>query len=272
MSSIEIFGTQVPDKAIIGLLGEGAGIRLALANLEGAASISAYELDRLDPVARALKVQGLLALRREGHSVVVASWNEELLVRLSDEIWWIENSRIRRQGDPGEVIQYWREYVAERLRAAAGSGPAIVNRESLRGDGRASVIAIDLLDASGASALLWNSGDVMIIRPRIEFHAEVEDPVVGMLIRSQMGLNVYGTNTELERLKLGPRRPGDRIAITFEFACNLCPGEYTVTVASHDPDGTAYEWLDEAVSFTVVDSRYTAGVANLKAKAAWELY
>jgi Wzt C-terminal domain len=45
----------------------------------------------------------------------------------------------------------------------------------------------------------------------------------------------------------------------------LCPGEYTLTAASHDPDGTAHDWIDNALAFVVTDSRYTAGVANLRA-------
>ena len=35
---------------------------------------------------------------------------------------------------------------------------------------------------------------------------------------------------------------------------------------SHDPDGTAHEWLEDAIRFTVADTRYTAGVANLRAR------
>ena len=59
--------------------------------------------------------------------------------------------------------------------------------------------------------------------------------MVGIMIRTRIGLNVYGTNTELERLKLGPRAAGDTIAVTFAFRCELCPGEYSLTVASTIP-------------------------------------
>jgi hypothetical protein len=41
-------------------------------------------------------------------------------------------------------------------------------------------------------------------------------------------------------------------------------------VASHDPDGTAHDWLDDAIAITVTDERYTAGVANLHAKVTAE--
>jgi lipopolysaccharide transport system ATP-binding protein len=87
-----------------------------------------------------------------------------------------------------------------------------------------------------------------------------------MMIRSRVGIEVYGTNTELEKVPLGVRTAGETVRITFRFNCDLCPQEYTLTVASHDPDGTRHDWLDEAVLISVADSRYTAGVANLRAQ------
>ena len=57
--------------------------------------------------------------------------------------------------------------------------------------------------------------------------------------------------------------------MSFHFRCELCPQEYTLTVASHDPDGVWHEWLEDAVAFLVTDSRYTAGVANLRAQASF---
>jgi hypothetical protein len=81
---------------------------------------------------------------------------------------------------------------------------------------------------------------------------------------------VYGTNTELEKIMLGTRAAGETVRITFRFTCELCPQDYTLTVASHDPDGTRHDWLEEAISISVVDSRYTAGVANLHAEVTLE--
>ena len=51
----------------------------------------------------------------------------------------------------------------------------------------------------------------------------VADPVIGIMIRTRIGLNLYGTNTELERLKVGPFAAGDIRELTFAFRCELCP-------------------------------------------------
>jgi len=48
----------------------------------------------------------------------------------------------------------------------------------------------------------------------------------------------------------------------------LCPQEYTLTVASHDPDGIWHDWLEDAVAFSVSDARFTAGVANLRTQVS----
>jgi Wzt C-terminal domain len=98
----------------------------------------------------------------------------------------------------------------------------------------------------------------------------VTEPVLGMLIRTQIGFEVYGTNTELERVRLGPRAAGETVSVVFSFLCDLCPHAYTLTLASHDPDGTAHDWLDDAIAFTVTDERPTAGVANLRARVKVE--
>ncbi len=71
-------------------------------------------------------------------------------------------------------------------------------------------------------------------------------------------------------MKIGPRAAGDTVTIVFAFLCDLCPHAYTLTLASHDPDGTAHDWMDDAVAFTVTDERSTAGVANLRAKVTIE--
>jgi len=135
-----------------------------------------------------------------------------------------------------------------------------------RGDGRAEILSLETLGAEGKPTAIWKSGENATVRVTVRYHDTVEEPVIGIVIRTRIGLEVYGTNTELEKMSTGSCAAGCRMQIEFVFRCDLCPGEYTITAASHDPDGTAHDWVDDAVAFAVVDSRYTAGVANLRAK------
>ena len=266
------FGLPLPPGAIIGLIGEeNSGIALGLMAVGAGVVVVDYEFDRHDPLGRLRMRRGLIDARRSGARVLIASWDEALLKDLCDEVWWVDQGKVIHQGDPRETLALWNAHVAKRWRLEQAGVPAI--EPSLqRGDGRATVQQVELLDAAGQPVLGFSSGEEATVRVGVGFHSVVDAPVIGMLIRTRVGVDVYGTNTELEALTLGSRRAGDRVRVSFRFRCELCPGDYTLTVASHDPDGTWHEWLEDAIAFSVGDARYTAGVANLRAAVTWELY
>jgi lipopolysaccharide transport system ATP-binding protein len=205
-------------------------------------------------------------MRRAGATILLVSHEEELLRRLADEIWWLHEGKLAGRGDPGEILGAYRKHVAGRLRAWGQTVVPPLAPRMRWGDGRAEVLRVETIGEDGRPTMVWRSGELAVVKVLVRFREAVADPVIGMMIRTRIGLNVYGTNTELERLKLGPCVPDETVEITFAFRCELCPQEYTLTVASHDPDGVWHDWLEDAVAFAVSDSRYTAGVANLRAQ------
>jgi energy-coupling factor transporter ATP-binding protein EcfA2 len=223
-----------------------------------------------DAVVRARTLTGLDRLRRAGTTILLASHEDRLLETLCDEVWWLEAGRLAAKGDPRETLGKYRRAVSEKIRAWGETISPRLAPSYRRGDGRAEVLSLETLGADGKPTIVWKSGEMVSIRASVRFHEPVQDPVLGILIRTQIGFEVYGTNTELESVKIGPRAAGDTVTLTISFLCDLCPHPYTLTVASHDPDGTAHDWLEDAVAFTVTDERYTAGVANLRAKVAVE--
>lgn len=223
-----------------------------------------------DAVVRARSLTGLDRLRRGGTTVLLASHEEKLLETLCDEVWWLEAGYMAAKGDPRETLRRYRRAVSEKIRSWGESISPRLAPSYRRGDGRAEVIALETLGVDGKPTIVWKSGEMVSIRASVRFHEAVENPVLGILIRTQIGFEVYGTNTELEGIKIGPKAPGETATLSISFLCDLCPHPYTLTVASHDPDGTAHDWLEDAVAFTVTDDRYTAGVANLRAKVVVE--
>lgn len=223
-----------------------------------------------DALVRARTLTGLDRLRRSGSTVLLASHEAELLEALCDEIWWLDNGHLAAKGDPEETLVKYRRHVAEKVRSWGDAIPPRLAPSFRRGDGRAELIALETLGANGHPTIVWKSGEMVSVRATIRFHEAVPDPVVGVLIRTQIGFEVYGTNTQLEHAKFGPCEPGETAVVTFSFLCDLCPKAYTLTVACHDPDGTAHDWLDDALAITVTDERSTAGVANLRAKVVVE--
>lgn len=294
------FDGLAPSGAVIGVVGEdGAGkgtlVRLAAGEIQPAggevlapgrrrligtggaldfspvdALLLDHALARHDAVERRKAAVAIDRLRRAGCTVLLVSHEEELLAGLCDEVWWLRQGMLAARGDPGTVLDAYLHDAAGRLRAWGETVSSPLAARWRRGDGRAEVLAIETVGENGQPTLVLRSGELALVRVTIRFRQAVEDPVAGMMIRTRVGLSVYGTNTELEKLKLGPRQAGDVLRVSFAFRCELCPGEYTLTAASHDPDGVWHDWLEDAVAFSVADCRYTAGVANLRARITVE--
>jgi ABC-type hemin transport system ATPase subunit len=240
-------------------------------NLAPAAVIALdHALATQDAVVRARTLTGLDRMRRAGATVLLASHEDSLLELLCDEVWWLDGGRIAAKGDAKETLAKYRRHVAERVRAWGETIPARLAPAFRHGDGRAELLSIETFGPDNKPTIVWKSGDMATVRATVQYNAAVDNPVLGLLIRTQVGFEVYGTNTELEGIKLGPRAVGDSVTVVFSFLCDLCPRAYTLTMASHDPDGTVHDWLDDAIAVTVTDGRATAGVANLRAKVTVE--
>jgi ABC-type methionine transport system ATPase subunit len=222
-------------------------------------------LGRLDALQRLQTLAGIDHLRTAGGTVLIVAHDADLLRRLCDEVWWFDGGALAGRGDPGEVLDAYQEHIAKQFRAWGITQPNPMRLALRRGDGRAEIVAIETLGESGQPSLVWRSGEPVAVRVLVQYREAVDDPVVGIMLRTRIGLNVYGTNTELEQKHNGSFAAGDRLEVIYRFRCELCPGEYTVTAATHDADGNAHDWIDNAVAFVVTDSRYTAGVANLRA-------
>jgi lipopolysaccharide transport system ATP-binding protein len=286
---------SAPDGVVIGIVGEdGCGARELLRLAAGLEQPAEGEVDGpaacrflgpegpldLSPVPLLLLDQALagcdavqrarasfefVRLARAGATVLLASHEDALLRSTADELWWLDGGRLAAKGDPGEVLEKYRAHIAGRIRELGAAGCALLSPPVRRGDGRAQLLEIETLDAQGIPTMAWSTGETALVRVTVRYCEAVDDPVVGIMIRTRIGSEVYGTNTELEKVKLGPCQAGETLRVVFTFRCDLCPREYTLTAASHDPDGALHEWLEDALAFVVADSRHTAGVACLRA-------
>jgi lipopolysaccharide transport system ATP-binding protein len=209
-------------------------------------------------------------LRARKVTVLFVSHDLGLVKALSDRAILLLHGRIEAQGTPNDVINRYIGLVLERQQSRNKKEDRV--RGSFRhGDGTSEIVSVEILNAAGEAASSVASGEEITVRVRLRFHAAKSDPMVGILVRTRIGMEVYGTNTRIEQKPLGEFQAGDELEIDFRLACWLTPQQYTLTVASQDSDGSSHDWLDDAIAFDVVDTRVAAGVANLRAKIEWRV-
>ena len=229
LAPLDGFNAAAPDSSIVGIIGEDtAGTGALLKAAEGTVKLSAgsvsggkrrrligpdgpldfsnadvllidHAFARRDALAKMQAATALNAARRGGATVLIASHDEERLRRISAEICWLHDGKLRDRGDPGVVLEQWRRHLAQRMRAWGDLLPPALSTHLRRGDQRAEIVSIRTIGENGKPAGVWRSGEKVEIQVWVQFHAQVYDPVVGILIRNRIGLDVYGTNTQIGR-------------------------------------------------------------------------
>lgn len=208
-------------------------------------------------------------LRRRKITVLFVSHDLGLVKQLSDRSVLLLNGRVEAQGAPNDVINRYIGLVLARQEARQRE--SALKASYRHGDGVSEILGIDILNSRGEPAAGIASGEPITVRVRARFHRPKSDPMVGILIRTRIGMDVYGTNTRIEQASLGDLQPGDELEVCFRMECWLTPQQYTLTAAIQDADGSSHDWLDDAIAFEVVDARAAAGVANLRAKVEWRV-
>ena len=75
-----------------------------------------------------------------------------------------------------------------------------------------------------------------------------------------------------EALRLGEIAAGESLEVAFRFDCLLSQQDYTITAATQHFDGSSQDWLDDVLSFRVIDPRGAAGVASFRTDVAFRKY
>ena len=204
-------------------------------------------------------------LRERKTTILFVSHDLGLVKQLSNRAIFLLNGQMQAEGEPKHVIDKYIGVVLERQKAF-DEQPSQLAASFRHGDGTSQVQEVLLLNEYGRPAGIVESGEPVTIRIRALFREKRSQPMVGILIRNRIGMDVYGTNTRIENIETGVFEAGEEMEIDFTFECWLTPQQYTVTVATQHPDGSSHDWLDDVITFDVVSRRVAAGVTDLRAK------
>jgi lipopolysaccharide transport system ATP-binding protein len=214
-------------------------------------------------------IQKFEELKQRKVTVLFVSHDLGLVKRLSDRAALMVDGKVAAYGTPSEVVNRYVGLVLERQGRESSHEDKRLGGTFRHGDGASRVIDVELLDMRGEKTRSVDSGSPVTVRVRARAERDLEDPVAGMLIRNRLGIDVFGTNTRVEGVQIGRVAAGEIFETDFTFDCLLTRQDYTLTVATQYREGFSQDWLDDVLSFSVVDSRDLAGLASLKTKVEW---
>ncbi|HWA08445.1 MAG TPA: ABC transporter ATP-binding protein [Opitutaceae bacterium] len=124
------------------------------------------------------------------------------------------------------------------------------------GNGAARVVRVRLEDTAGQDRTEFVHGQSVLLKFFCEFHEDVEDLVVGYFCRTDTGINLTGTNTRIEGIRLPRQAAGSRAVMVFHTTLPVRPGIYSISVSltgrrAADAEKSTIDWADLALSFSV---------------------
>lgn len=220
-------------------------------------------------------------IHERGATVLFVSHDAAAVRALCARAILLNAGRMIADGRPANVLNRYQQIIMEREEAYEAAAPppdegegggADEKRAPLRstyrhGDGSAEVVAAELINASRRPVEIVETGEALTVRVRVLFHRDVDEPVVGFLIRNRHGLHAYGTNTKEQMVGFGALRRGEAVEVSFAFNCWLGVDSYSISLAVHSRESISYDWLDDVLFFRVTSLMLLEGIANLNASA-----
>ena len=221
-------------------------------------------------------------MQESGMTILLVSHDPNAIRALCSKALLLHDGRVEALGKPPDVLNRYQALIMARESAyeeqqpqTSGTVSAEIEVESLpklsftyrHGDGSAAIISVELLNALNQRVEFVETGEEVTVRVRVQFNEQLETPVCGFLIRNRHGIHIYGTNTDLQQIDLGPAQRGEIVEVSFVFNCWLAPDSYSLTLGVHSVDGISFDWVDGALFFHVVSTVAMEGVSNLNASA-----
>ncbi|WP_251150363.1 ABC transporter ATP-binding protein [Cellulosimicrobium sp. Marseille-Q4280] len=214
--------------------------------------------------------------QHDGRTIVFVSHSLDQVADLCDRAVVLEHGHVIADGEPREALRTLRtefdqirqdDVQREQSRREEQRGGA--DRGGTEpGTDRVLVRSVAILDQEGLPVTSVDQGDDVTIRVTVDSADPVSGIVVGTGFDTVLGVNVYGTNTDL----LGTRLPdfSGELSVDFHFSdVHLGEGAYTVHGAVAAESGVELHRLRDAGSLHVQTDGSAIGVTWLDARTSW---
>jgi ABC-type polysaccharide/polyol phosphate transport system ATPase subunit len=214
-------------------------------------------------------------LRQRGVTILFVSHAVSDVKAIGDRALWLDRGRVVELGHPDRVISRYMAAMSEkdstyRLKGLGGAGlrpasaptrqagelPEVVcnipNIDHRFGDGRAEILGIAVLDRHGQPLAMLESPSTIVVRISARAKEGLPSPIVGFMLRNQLGMDFAGTNTSREGVPLATMRPGDIVTVDFCLDLpELYPASFSFCPAIAEGTLEAYDicdWIDNALA------------------------
>ena len=139
------------------------------------------------------------------------------------------------------------------------------------GNGDAEIIDYGIFDLDGNYALTINNDDEYIVKAKIKFYKDINEPIFAMSLKDFKGLEVAGVNTKEYKIPTGDFKAGDEVIVEYKQTFPLMPERYAFSFGcTKYNDKGELEVFDRKYDSIIIEiistERGSLGLLDLKTK------
>ncbi len=170
-------------------------------------------------------------LRNEGTTIVFVSHSMPAVQALCERVAWLDHGKLMHEGAAAPAIDHYIEQVnaQERVRLQHEDDEP----DAPTGTGEIAISSVTFHDETGAQTPAAATGRPLTIRIGYQCREPVEEPVFGLAILHENGLNLAGPNSKFGGLEIGTVSGQGHVDFVLDRVPVL-PGTYLLTVSIYD--------------------------------------
>ena len=138
------------------------------------------------------------------------------------------------------------------------------------GNLKAEVIDYGIFDENNKYLSFIDNEKTVVLKSKIKFNEEIDNPIFTMTIKDFNGLEVAGTNTMIEKIYPGKFQKGEIAEVEFKQKLPIAPNKYTLSFScTHINANGELEVLNrkyEALLIEIISSKDNVGIVKLDTK------
>ena len=230
--------------------------------------------------------------KRDGKTILFVSHDLGSISRYCDRVILLNKGEKQSEGKPKDMINLYKRLIttkADNNQNTDSKDKELVSINSISGewkknftvnpkleeygDGKANILDFAIIDNEGNLTNVIEKGTKFTVKTKIRIEEPIKDPIFTLTFKNVRGVDITGTNTMLEDIRLGVCNAGECYIASYEQEMNLQGGEYLISMSCtgyENGDLKAHHRLYDLLSITVVSDKNTVGFYDMNSKVTVE--
>ncbi|MCP3807861.1 ABC transporter ATP-binding protein [Paenibacillus sp. SEL1] len=221
----------------------------------------------------------------QGKTIIFVTHSMDTILKYCNRAAVIHNGENVAEGTPKEMVDVYKKIlvnlydISEELKVNKQTSLAevgewkksfSVNKTLLEyGDKLAEIIDFGIFDLDGIPSSKIISDEPVVIKMKVRFHAQLEQPIFAFTVKDLKGNEICGTNTMFENILTPDIKPDEEIIVTFTQSFKLQSGYYTLSLGCtgfQSDELVVYHRLYDVLSFEASIFKNIVGLYDLESQ------